>query len=165
MFLRTIKEAKCVPLDEIHAMYDGVFKKIQASAIDGSVSGHDALEAALSHRPGLLRMAIVDECPFGLRTPFFNMMPADIDGQSFELARDQLPADGDWLKLFRAQVALDDNAWKPAARQEAFHRWIDKQQLHAINASLHAMNLRKEPNRTGQHKYLHCSELHINCHS
>ncbi|KAF7973335.1 hypothetical protein HWV62_14388 [Athelia sp. TMB] len=159
MFLRTIKEAKCVPIAEVHAMYDGVFKKIQASAIDGSLSGHDALEAALSHRSGLLRMVIIDECPFGLRTPFFDMMPADIDGQSFHLARDQLPADGDWLRLFREQVALDDNAWKTAARQEAFHRWIDKEQVHAINASLHAMNLRKEPNRTDTDVFV----ISLNC--
>lgn len=149
LFLRTIKEAKCVPLAKVHAMYDKLFGTTQASAIDGSSSGYDALEEALAPRPGLLRIATMDECPFGLRTPFFNMLPTEIDDKYIELARSQTPLDGDWLKAFRKEISRWDNEWKPPIRETAFHGWIAKEQHHCINASMHAMDLRKQPNRTG----------------
>ncbi|KAF7972991.1 hypothetical protein HWV62_16480 [Athelia sp. TMB] len=147
LFSRTVRDAKCVPMDQVHAMYDSTFAIMQPSARDGSISGYQALETAFAHRPGLLRITTIDECPFGVRTPFFNMMPVDFDKKSFEAMRDQMPLDGDWLKLFKARIAAEGTAWKPPVRQAALQGWIDKQQSHLITASLHALNLRKQPKR------------------
>lgn len=161
IFLRTIKEARCVPMTRVHAMYDDLFALTQASAIEsgGSISGYDALEHAIAPRPGLLRIAIIDECPFRIRTPFFNMLPTEFNEKASDFAHSELPQDSDYLNVLKEQVALDDNSWKPPARQEACHRWIEKVQSHFIDASIHALNLRKQPNYTGRYNVSYYSEL------
>ncbi|KAF7969922.1 hypothetical protein HWV62_20063 [Athelia sp. TMB] len=164
MFLRTVRDARCVPMEEAHAMYDDAFSKMQGPSGEGSLSGPEALEIALGHRPGLLRISTIDECPFGRRGPFFNTMPVDFDEKFAKAMEEQLPADGDWLKSLRDELAIGINAWKPAARQATFKGWAIKQQPHFAAAGMHALNLRKQPNRTVQDAETDVFVIFLNCH-
>ncbi|KAF7969770.1 hypothetical protein HWV62_26074 [Athelia sp. TMB] len=115
------------------------------------MTGREALEAAFAHRPGMLRVAVIDECALGTRMPFFAMIPAilRLDEDSLERERALMPADGDWLKVLRRRLAVGDNERKLAARKKALARWIESEvvQEHVRTAGLHALNLRKQPNR------------------
>lgn len=153
-FQRSIKTAECVPMANVHAKFDALFAaKTQASAIDGSSLGHYALKGMLAGpNSGVLRIAIVDECPFRLRPAFFEGFPTEFNQGACDVARSQMPPDGDWLMKFKEQIDLysDHNAWKAPLRQKAFLGWINKQQLHCIRAGIHALDLRRHPNATGQ---------------
>lgn len=151
MFLRKIKAAKSISTAEVHAMYDHLFATMQTSVKEGSISAYDSLEDALAHRPGLLRIVVIDECPLGIRTPFFNMLPTDFDEESLDAPRAQMPADGDWLKLLKKRIEMVNNAWKEPVRKAAYQHWLDKNHAYIVLAGIHALNLRKQPNRTGQY--------------
>ncbi|KZP17970.1 hypothetical protein FIBSPDRAFT_1046520 [Athelia psychrophila] len=154
LFLRSIKEAKCLPIAQVHAIYEGILAKMKPSVIDGSVSAYDGLENTLSHRPGLIRIMVIDECPRDTRSPFFTMLPTDFDDQSFDQPHSQMPTDGDWLRLLKKQISRLENAWKQPIKYAAFQDWIHQNQVSIINAGWHALNLRKQPNRADTDVFL-----------
>ncbi|KAF7968995.1 hypothetical protein HWV62_28730 [Athelia sp. TMB] len=158
-FVRTVRAARCVPVAEVHALYDRTFALTQLAVRTGAMTGREALEAAFAHRPGMLRVAVIDECAAGTRMPFFAMIPAilRLDADSLGRERALMPADGDWLKVLRRRLAVGDNARKLASRKKALARWIESEvvQEHVRTAGLHALNLRKQPNRLGQRRLSH----------
>ncbi|KZP16373.1 hypothetical protein FIBSPDRAFT_62699 [Athelia psychrophila] len=144
MFLRSIETAESVPTATVHTMYDYI---CASSVKEGSVSAHDALEHVLAHRPGLLRIAVIDECPFNTRDPFFKSIPVQLEETSLDGARSDMLADGDWLKLLKKRIDWVENAWKQPIRRAAYLHWIDKNQEHILCAGIHALKLQKQPNR------------------
>ncbi|KAF7974958.1 hypothetical protein HWV62_10683 [Athelia sp. TMB] len=148
VFLRTVRDAKCVPMVEVHAKYDSLFAKMPVAARN-AMTGYEALEEAFNRRPGMLRIATIDECPLGSRGPYLTTLPAVVDAQGPSLIRAQMPLDGDWLKQLRQRLAASDNASKLAAKKAAFLRWSDteKIQRHIRDAGVHALDLRKQPSR------------------
>ena len=162
-FLRTVRDARSVPMDEVHAMYDNAFAMMQSynrdssakiSAYD-SLSAYQALERAFGDRPGLLRIATIDEYPSCWSTPLFNLMPTDLDAEWCGMIKTQKPSGHeDWLNVFKARIASEEFAWKTASREAALKGWIHKQGPNIVGASMHALNLRKQPERIGQYAQL-----------
>ena len=135
---------------EVHAKFDSVFAKMPIAA-PNSLSGYEALEQAFDRRPGMLCIVTIDECVLGSRATYFCSLPAVIDEESPSILRAQMPEDGDWLKLLKQRLAFKDNARKAVTRAKALRRWIDSETIcqHIFNAGKHALDLQKQPNRTG----------------
>ncbi|KZP16374.1 hypothetical protein FIBSPDRAFT_62751 [Athelia psychrophila] len=157
MFLRSIKSAKSIPTAEFHAMYDHVYAD---SVKEGSVSAHDAIEHVLAHRPGLVRIVVIDECPLDSRDPFFKSIPVQFEEAGLDGARSDMLADGDWLRLLKKRIDWVENAWKRPIRRAACQYWVDKNQAHIVYAGIHALNLRKQPYRTDTDVFL----VLLDCH-
>ncbi|KZP16370.1 hypothetical protein FIBSPDRAFT_958094 [Athelia psychrophila] len=157
MFLRSIKAAKSIPTSEFHAMYDHVYAD---PVKEGSVSAHDAIEQMLAHRPGLLRIVVIDECPLDTRDPFFNSIHVQFGGAALDGARSDMLVDGDWLRLLKKRIDWVENAWKRPIRRAACQYWVEKNQVHIVYAGIHALNLRKQPHRTDTDIFL----VLLDCH-
>lgn len=153
-FRRSIKTAECVPMTEILVKFETIFgSKPQPSAIDGAALNRYALARSfIGLGDGILRIAIVDKCPLGSRSAFFDGFPTEYNELASELARAQMPPDGDWLKHFKEQVDLYSNndAWKGPVRQKTFQAWVNKHQNRCISAGMHALDLRKQPSQNGE---------------
>ncbi|KAF7968993.1 hypothetical protein HWV62_28726 [Athelia sp. TMB] len=148
IFVRTVRNARCVPMTEVHRLYDSLFAEMPVAARN-AMTGYEALEEAFDRRPGMLRIATIDDCPFGSRGPYLITLPAVIDAPTISLIHAEMPSDGNWLKQFRQRLAASDNAAMLVTRKATFLRWGDtaKIQRHIQDAGVHALNLRKQPSR------------------
>lgn len=152
-FTRSVREAHSAPIADVHAMYDDIFAITQASVSLGE-SGYEALERALAHRPGLLRMMVVDDSLDSdiRRTPFFSMHPVELsdDPNVMSYAESEMLSDADWLSRLRKVITIGDGSWKVTARQKVFSGWYAKHERACIYAMIHAMNLQSHPDRASE---------------
>jgi len=143
MFLRTIREAGGATLADVHAMYDQQFALI-APGESQVQSGHEVLERTLAHRPGLLRMMVVDDGLPGVCVPLICSLPVDIPEEAVSLA----VSDTDWLSKLKESIAVE---WKVTARHQVVQSWFAKHERACIYAGIHAIDLNNHPGRTESH--------------
>jgi hypothetical protein len=91
-FAFSVKEARCVTVEEVHEMFDWRFP-----------NGYEAMERTLAPRTGMLKTLVVDQ---GLPFPLdLYTLPADICDDV-----DDAPWNSNWMKVLRLtdEVALVD---------------------------------------------------------
>ena len=160
LFSRAVRDARYVPMDEVCAMYDNASAMAPSSVRDGSILAYEALMKSFGQYHGLLRIAIIDDNLPDRRIPTIYILPVTvtIDEESFITMKDQMPSDVDWLKCLKASTAAIENAWKAPIRLAALNSWAEKQRSHRTTAGMHALNLRQEPGRMGQHVHTESPE-------
>jgi hypothetical protein len=146
-FLRTIREARSVTLADVHAMYDQQFSSIQ-DANGSHESGYEALERTLAHRPGLMRMMVVDDGQSNIRLPWICPLPVEVPGETMAFAQSLAESHNDWLFQLRERIAME---WKVTSRHQVFQGWFAKHERACIYACFHAIDLNNHPGRPESH--------------
>lgn len=108
---------------------------------------YDVLEETMAHRPGLLRILVID-LTFPEDTQLYTM-PLDLRDEDTFQAQRKLPISQNWLEELRRSIKLKDDDWKLKLRGKALGEWFPAHQRPVIKAALSAMHIYQDSSPAG----------------